>query len=336
MKKILVVSTTGMGDSLWGTPALRALKKSFPDVQLHLLVNSRWKTLFQGNPHVDRIIDYSPKWHKQPWIGLKLLPHRYDYVLIFHANKDIVRLLGWLRHRSLLAHQESIWIPETDRIRIEGVVHGIQRRLTLIEKIGARADGGQMEIFFNNGERHQAEAFMKENSLPAKNFIYINIGASAPHRRWPEERFLELSREILKRTPLKIILGGGPAEKNAILGMIKNLQPGRVCHSLDLPLKADSFVIGQARLLITCDTGPMHVGFALKVPALSLFGPYDPRGTGPFDLGKNRCFMIHPSPQTEFAAGKEYLEADLNRIPVSLVWDKVREALNIWREPVIL
>ena len=72
MKRFLVVSTTGMGDSLWGTPALRALKKSFPDANVHFLVNSHWKELFVGNPNIDRIFTYSPKWFNQPLIGWKL------------------------------------------------------------------------------------------------------------------------------------------------------------------------------------------------------------------------------------------------------------------------
>ena len=131
MKRILVVSTTGMGDSLWGTPALRALKKSFPDADIHFLVHSHWEKLFVGNPNIDRIINYSPKWFNQPLIAWKLLRYRYDRVLIFHANKDFTRLLPWLRYRSLIAHQTSAWIPEKNRVQIEGLVHGIQRRLIL-------------------------------------------------------------------------------------------------------------------------------------------------------------------------------------------------------------
>ena len=88
--------------------------------------------------------------------------------------------------------------------------------------------------------------------------------------------------------------------------MRKKLDPDRCHNSIGLPLKPDSYIIGQARLLITCDTGPMHVGFALKVPTVALFGPYDPRGTGPFDLEKNNCFMVHPTALGEFSAGNRF------------------------------
>jgi ADP-heptose:LPS heptosyltransferase len=330
MKKILVVSTTGMGDSLWGTPALRALKKSFPDADIHFLINPHWEKLFEGNPHIDRIIHYSPKWFKQPLLGLSLLWTRYDHVLIFHANKDITRLLPWLTYRSLLAHQNSSWIREKNRVRMEkeGVVHGIQRRLILIAKIGAQSAGKYMEIFFNDAERSEAHAFMGKKSLSPKNYIYINIGASGAHRRWPEDRFLELAEKILEKTAYKIILGGGPGEKQHIHDMMATLNSDRCSDSIGVPLKPDSYIISQARLLITCDTGPMHVGFALKVPTVALFGPYDPRGTGPFDLEKHRCFMIHPSAKGEFSPDMDYENGELKNIDVTTVWDKVQEALT--------
>lgn len=328
MKRILVISTTGMGDSLWGTPALRALKKSFPDADIHFLVNTHWKELFKGNPNIDRIISYSPKWFKQPLTGLRLLRHRYNHALIFHANKDITRLLPWLRYQSLVAHQNFAWIADKNRVRIDTLVHAIQRRLILILKIGVNPDGGQMEIFFNATDRKNANAFLNKKSLPPQKYIYINIGASGAHRRWPEDRFLELAQKILQETDYKIILGGGPGEKQHIHAMRKKLDPDRCHDTIGVPLKPDCDIIRQARLLITCDTGPMHVGFALKVPTIALFGPYDPRGTGPFELKKNNCFMIHPTVLGEFSPETDLGGGDLKKIGVSRVWEKVQEALT--------
>jgi ADP-heptose:LPS heptosyltransferase len=327
MKRILIISTTGMGDSLWGTPALRALKKSFPEAEIHFLVNSHWKTLFASNPNIDRIIPYSPKWFQQPRVGFKLLQYQYDHVLIFHANKDITRLLPWLRYRSLLAHQNFDWIAEKNRVRIDTLVHGIQRRLILLLKAGVDPDGGQMEIFFNESDLKDANRFLEQKSLSPQNYIYINIGASGAHRRWPEDRFFELAEKILAETNYKIILGGGPAEKQHIFDMREKLAPDRCQDSIGIPLKPDSHIISQARLLITCDTGPMHIGFALKVPTIALFGPYDPRGSGPFDLKKNHCFMLHPTVKEDFSPDTDFGGGDLKKIGVARVWDKVQEAL---------
>jgi ADP-heptose:LPS heptosyltransferase len=65
MKKILIISVTGMGDSLWGTPGIRALKKSFPEVEIDLLVNRPWKSLFEHNPYLNKIFEYQEQWYRQ-------------------------------------------------------------------------------------------------------------------------------------------------------------------------------------------------------------------------------------------------------------------------------
>ncbi len=328
MKTILVISTTGMGDTLWGTPAIRAIKKARPALKLHLLTLGRWQPLFENNPHIDRLIEYHPQWYRQPWTGLRLLSESYDAVLLFHANRDITRLFPWLRRKSLWAHQNAAWIEPANRVRIEGTVHGILRRLKLIETIGIPADGGQMEIFFNESDRAAVNHFLKAARLSPKKFIYLNIGASAAEKRWPEERFFELAQAILKHTEYKIVLGGGPAEAAAVRTLLEDMDAKRVVHSLDLPLKSDSLLISHARLLVTCDTGPMHVGFALKVPTVALFGLYDPRGSGPYQLGENLCFMLHPSPNGMVSRRAAKEDRDLKKISVSRVWDTIREALQ--------
>ncbi len=328
MKKILVISTTGMGDTLWGTPAIRAIKKTLPALKLHFLLQARWRPLFEDNPHIDRLIDYHPQWYRQPFTAMRLLSQSYDAVLLFHANRDITRFLPWLRRKSLWAHQNAPWIAPANRVRIEGTVHGIRRRLKLIETIGIPGDGGHMEIFFNESDRARINHFLKSARLAPKKFIYLNVGASTAEKRWPEERFFELAQTILKHTEYKIVLGGGPAERNAIHTLLEDMDPKRAAHSLDLPLKTDCQLIGHARLLVTCDTGPMHVGFALKVPTVALFGPYDPRGAGPFELAENSCTLLHPSQNGLQATRIANQGADVKTISVDRVWDRLLKALE--------
>ena len=89
--RVLLVSTTGMGDCLWATPGIRALKKSFPNTAIDLLIRPQWKDLYLGNPHIREVIFYQPQWYIQLSLIPKFLRTRYDYVLIFHGNKDVGR-----------------------------------------------------------------------------------------------------------------------------------------------------------------------------------------------------------------------------------------------------
>ena len=317
MNRYLIISTTGMGDCLWGTPAIRALKNSFPDVSIDLLVHARWKELLIGNPHVDRILEYYPQWYRQPFLGIKLLRQRYRAVLIFHANLNIMRLLTWVPTGKILAHQPSDWLRKHWIVDVLGEVHGIPKRLALINALGGQSDGGQMEIFFQAPERHAVENFLKDNRLSPQKYIYLNVGASGAHRRWPKERFLELAGKILESTEYSLVLGGGPGEKESIAELLSALGPERSTDSLKLSLKQDCYLIAQARLLVTCDTGPMHIGFATRVPTVAIFGPYDHKGTGPYGLEENKCFRILPSENKT-----------LQDITVEEVWQTVQSALE--------
>ena len=125
MKKVLIVSTTGMGDCLWGTPSIRALKKTFPKLEVDLLVTSFWKSLFEGNPYIRGILEYHSEWYRQPIMGIQLINKQYDAIFIFHSNKSLKRMLPWFRSTPIWCHQPHLWVPEPNRVKIEGDIHGI-------------------------------------------------------------------------------------------------------------------------------------------------------------------------------------------------------------------
>ena len=132
MKKVLIVSTTGMGDCLWGTPGIRALKKTFPDLDINLLVKGFWRPLFEGNPYKNEILEYNKEWYRQPILGFKFINKKYDLILIFHANKNLKRMLPWFPSSPIWCHQDHLWVPESNRVKIEDDIHGIQRRLVML------------------------------------------------------------------------------------------------------------------------------------------------------------------------------------------------------------
>ena len=86
-----------MGDCLWATPGIRALKKSFSDAAIDLLIRPQWESLYFGSPYIRKIILYQPQWYRQLALLPRLLRTHYDRVLIFHSNKDIERLIPYLR-----------------------------------------------------------------------------------------------------------------------------------------------------------------------------------------------------------------------------------------------
>ena len=207
MKKVLIVSVTGMGDCLWGTPGIRALKKALPEVAIDLMVNLPWKPLFEFNPHLNQIFEYRSQWYLQPFLGVQLLGRHYDAIFIFHANRNFKRMLPWLRSLPIWFHQNFDWIPESHRVKIDGPVHGIQRMLALLKRFGVKQDGGQMEIFFNQATLDKSQQILKAHGF--SQYVYLNLGAAVESRRWMVDCFIELANRILKTTSWNIVLGGG-------------------------------------------------------------------------------------------------------------------------------
>jgi ADP-heptose:LPS heptosyltransferase len=329
MKKILIVSVTGMGDSLWGTPGIRALKKFFPKAEIDLLVNRPWKSLFENNPHLNEIFEYHPQWYRQPFVGMRLLGRHYDAIYIFHSNLNFRRMLPWLRSATIWSHQDGDWIPETHRVKIDVNVHGIERRMIMLRKIGVKPDGGQMEIFFDQITLDESKQVLHAHGFSPKKYIYLNLGASAEKKRWMVERFSELARRILNETPWNVMLGGGgPVDHNRSLAILSQLNSPRVSTACSHPLLVSADIISKARLMVTTDTGPMHIGFAVRTPVLGLFGASSPKSSGPYEIPDHLCRVITIKSEGQVSYDDENIEeSNFRHVTVNRVWAEVEKML---------
>ena len=325
-----------MGDTLWGTPAIRAVKKKFPQVSIDLLIQPQWIALFKESKNIRNSIPYHPKWYRQILLLLNLLKNNYDHVLIFHANKDIRRILPWLRTSSVWSHQNINILPGLSKnqiVSIDKPVHGILRRIAMVEKIHVPSDGTHMDIFLSDDEINEAKLFLKTHNILSKGFIYLNIGGSDLYKQWPIKKFILLSKIILQKTSLSVALGGGPKDISRIDDVGRQLDPRRVIHASQRSLIENCALISQAQILLTPDSGPMHIGYALKVPTISLFWSINNEGIqrnvlngpeycGPLDIDKSLSSIISGSfMENEVVESKVSMTSKI--ISVEDVWNKI-------------
>ena len=317
-----------MGDCLWGTPGIRALKKTFPDIKIDLLVNWPWRSLFDFNPYLNQIFDYYGDWYRQPLLGIKLLRRNYDAVLIFHTNSNFKRMLPWFHSLTIWCHQNFSWVPKAHRVNIHIEAHGIQRKLLMLEKFGVKPDGGQMEIFFDQNILGESQQFLNARGFSPEKFVFLNLGASVEIKRWEIGRFKELAERILKKTPWKIVLGGGGADDQQRNGAILNqLDSARVLDVCNQPILLNAAIISKARLMVSADTGPMHIGLAVKTPVVALSGIISHR-SGPYEVPDHLCRVIKIDPEEKDEFDKPYSEGPwLRGITVDQVWEQVEKML---------
>ena len=329
-----------MGDTLWGTPAIRAIKKSLPNVYIDLLLQPQWKPLFYGNKNLRRLISYRPQWYRQFFLLPSLCSTRYDHIFIFHANSNIGRILPWLRTSSIWSHQYPDVIPgvsENKIIHFDKPTHGILRRIAMLERLHISPDGTNMEIFLNYEEKENASSFLRDHNIKSKEFIYLNIGGSVPYKQWPIKNFILLSKTILQKTSLSIVLGGGPEDESRVEDISRQLNSSYVVGASHHSIRKSCSLISQAKMLISPDSGPMHIGYALKVPTIGLFWLANsdatqrnvlngPEYCGPLNIDKSLSSVIS-------GCFKETFEKDnvnsvvFKTISVEDVWDKITEFL---------
>ena len=330
-----------MGDLLWGTPAIRAISKALPEVSIDLLLQPGWNDLFSGNPYIRKLIPYHSQWYRQLFGLPKLLQFKYDHVFIFHANKNISRILPWLRTSFVWSHQIFPDLSENQIIQINKPVHGILRRIAMLEKLKVQADGTHMNIFLNENDKAEAILFLKNNKMAPKEFIYLNIGGSSFQKQWPVDKFVSLSKLILKNTSMSIMLGGGPEATDRVSLIEKEIGLKRVTRATHLSLKKSCSLISQARILISPDSGPMHIGFALKVPTIALFWSSDSTGTisrnplngpdycGPLNIDESLNAVLYGNFFNGTKKEDNPENSLLNPILVSEVWEKVLYFMKI-------
>ena len=327
--RVLLVSTTGMGDCLWGTPGIRALKKTFPEIEIDLVVNKSWKSLFDFNPYLNKIFEYHSEWYLQPFLGIRLLGMHYDAIYLFHTNRDFRRLLPWLRSSSVWCHQNFDWIPKSNRIKMDTTFHGVQRRLVMLENFGVKPDGGQMEIFFDQATLDRSQQILKSHNFSPGKYVYLNLGASVEKRRWKLEYFVKLASQILKKTPWNIMLGGGgPDDQKRSKSILNQLNSPRISADCMHSLMVSASIISQAGLMVTSNTGAMHIGLSVKTPVVALFGTISPTGSGPYEIADRLCRVITIDPEYQDSFNVENPdEHHIKSITVNRVWEQVEKML---------
>lgn len=282
-KRFLILSTTGLGDTLWGTPAIRAMRESFPNSYIALLTSGTGNALLKHNYRIDEIFETKdPLFFPLFSLYRKLKAKNFTHILNFHTSQRPVLPLS-----AVLGAQEIIGTrginKGLDFLLTQSLdnhpIHEIQRRLNIVSQVGAHTLDPSMELFLNPEDERAADTFLKEIHCDS-TLIAIHPGAKDGYKQWPASHFIKLGNKLIQTFNCRIIITGTPAEKNLVASIASQINGAiPVTH---LPLLVTAALIERMDLLIANDTGPMHLGFAQKTPTIGIFTPTDPNLCGPY------------------------------------------------------
>ncbi|OGQ44097.1 MAG: hypothetical protein A3A85_06260, partial [Deltaproteobacteria bacterium RIFCSPLOWO2_01_FULL_42_9] len=268
VKSILVVSSTAIGDTLLSTPAIKAVRERYPDAKIIAHFNKSNIEMFENNPHIDGVISYYGGYKRFFTTIRELRKHKFDLVLIFHGNEPqatpmayfsganfIVKLPNTSKYGFLLSNTTSHLHPPTSDLQ-----HGIEQRLKVAAVVGCNSKDKRMVLPIEKKDEDAIIKFLVSEGIKDNMLVGFQVGASTVSRMWFADRFVELGKRLISAYPdIRVVITGSPSEREHCSKIAENIGRGAVVSAGRFPLRQVPALIKQFKVLVTGDTGIMHI-----------------------------------------------------------------------------
>ncbi|MFC1754570.1 lipopolysaccharide heptosyltransferase II [Thermoproteota archaeon] len=289
-KRILIVEVNWLGDVLFSTAAIRALKTMYPESFIACLVHKRCKEILMDNPNINEIITLDEDGRHRGLFGkMRLISclsrKKFDTVYLFHRSftRTLICLLSGIRNRigyvtskRRLLLTESIISPAETMHRAGYYLYLIMRAV-VNDKDMLRSD-----FFINDCDKDYIQDLLKKMEI-AKNrkIVVMHPAGNWFPKRWPKEYFAQLADELVKKYDVNIVFSGAQRERPLIDDILKLMHKKAANLSGMMSLKQLGALFQESNLVISADSGPLHIAVAMDSPTVGLFGPTSPEITGP-------------------------------------------------------
>ncbi len=292
-RSVVLFSTAGIGDTLSDTPAIRALRESFPACRITAVVHRGRRAVLEGNPNINRLIPHA----KGPTSFLQTLSaireERPDTVVTLRANDPDIWPLAYLSGaRVIVSRARMTRFPFLVNLPVEVPDWldrpGVLQTLEIVRALGADTGDPRMDYVVPETALRTVEGLLREEGLDGDALVAVHVHQSPrlAFRDWPVEHFIALGRQILDAYPVRLVITGGREDAAAAESVAGALSPGATLFAGHLALAETAALLTRCRVLITTDTGIMHLGFAVRVPTLALLHPYNAHRVGPQGYGR--------------------------------------------------
>jgi lipopolysaccharide heptosyltransferase II len=272
---ILAVRFSSIGDILLSTPLLRAIRHSHPGARVTVLTKREYVPLLSHNPHVNLVLGMAPN-RSLLSLAAELRADRYTHLLDLHDNlrSRTLRLLVPGRWRTYPKHRLArAWLIRAKRNRYRDRRPVAERYFSAARDLGVQPDGSPPDFFLGAEAGEQVADWLRTVGLEKEaNIVALAPGAAHATKRWPLEHWRALLARNLE-SGVAVVIVGGPAD--AELGAaLAGEHRGRVANAAGVfGLQGTGALLQRARVLISGDTGVMHMATAVGTPVVSLFGP---------------------------------------------------------------
>ncbi len=304
---ILIVKLSAIGDVIHTLPALNAIRNYYPNANITWLVEEDAASLVQGHKALNRVlVSKRKRWLKalrslsflntikEVYGFIKALRDtRYDMILDFQALLKSGILIALARGRRKigfgkgLEHMEHSYIFLNERIpAVDMEIHALSRGMMLLNAVGIPTNEVEYKLPMSDHDRKKIDELMKQHGInDMKSLIAINPVAKWETKLWPNKKFAELADMLIDQYNLKIVFTGGIKDYSIIQTITSSMKGRAINFAGKTTLTELAALYEKAALVISTDTGPMHLAAAVGTPVVALFGPTAPWRTGPYGTG---------------------------------------------------
>ena len=357
-KKILVINLMHLGDLMLITPALRTLRKNFPDAKISLLVDKKLGDLVKLNENIDECILIDKKGTDDKFFNFvkfifKIREKNFDLVINLHRNERASAIAAFSGAKKIVGYSKPLFSifftkvlpnPSIAQLKpkyIPGSQHQVKSHFDVLKNaVGIEKifDNG-LEMRIDENSKKSAEKFFRENFPDDTKVIAFNIGASWITKRWLDDYFAKCA-DILISRGYGIAFLGGTMDEEIVKKCVEKIQqknsPLLKIFTGKFSLAELAGFLDKCVLMLTTDSGPMHIGVARNIPIVTMFGASPVPGFFPYDA---KDFLIkspvpcHPC-GNHFCpkVGEENLSC-MKKIPVEVVMKYVDELLKNFGQP---
>jgi len=293
IRTILVRAVNWLGDAVMTTPALRAIRESFPEARITVLANPLVAELLAHHEAVDSVHLYD---RKGVHAGVKgrirlareLRAQRFDLAILLQNAFDaalVTRLARIPRRMGYRTDGRGMLLTHGAPVTIETkTLHHVDYYLAMLSQFGIFTQDKRLFLTVTGDEGESAARLLSESGISADDFVIgINPGATyGSAKRWYPERFAHVVATLASRWGAKVIITGGGGEKGIADEIAASLEGNCLNLAGRTTVRSLMAVIKRCNFFVTNDSGPMHIAAAFGVPLVAIFGSTDHTTTSPF------------------------------------------------------
>ncbi|HEV2147124.1 MAG TPA: glycosyltransferase family 9 protein [Longimicrobiaceae bacterium] len=330
LRRVGIVMMSTVGNAIHTLPVLHSIRRHHPAAHLTWIMQPSSAALVAGHPALDEVVTFQRARGIRGLLKLRrtLAARPFDVVLNLQAYLKAGVVAGMARAPVKLGYDRArardlTWLFSTHRIPPRPRGHVQDEYLEFVEALGIPAVR-EWGLGPTDEERERYAGLLPASERRVAAMV---VGTTKPEKEWPAERYAALADRLEGMGARAVLVGGRSAREEAAAGEIRRLAGVPPLDLREWDLRRVVYLLDRADVLVSPDTGPLHVGVALGTPTVSLMGYTNPKRYGPYRRFHDLMVDAYGDPGEDYPAGAGHRPGRMERITVEQVAEKVERAL---------